>query len=103
MWARIIGLRGNATAIAVPSRIRDVTLAATASGRNGSCWVSDDQRQSYPIASTLRAKLGIDLRSWVSMPTSSFTGVSLSAGVEAEHTRPAADGLAAGGVSAPVP
>jgi hypothetical protein len=46
MCARIIGLRGNATAIDVPSLIRDVTVAATASGRNGSCCVSADQRQS---------------------------------------------------------
>jgi len=76
IWARIIGLRGNATAIAVPSRIDEVTEAATASGRNGSCCVSDDQRQSYPSASTLRAYAGIDFRSCVSMPTSSFTGLS---------------------------
>jgi hypothetical protein len=46
MLARIMGLRGNATAIEVPSLIFDVTVAATASGRNGSCWVSADQRQS---------------------------------------------------------
>ena len=46
MCARIMGLRGNATAIAVPRRIVEVTPAATASGRNGSCWVSEDQRQS---------------------------------------------------------
>ena len=55
MWARIIGLRGNATAMAVPSLIRAVVPAATARGRNGSCWDSDDQRQSKPMASTLRA------------------------------------------------
>ena len=55
IWARIMGLRGNATAIEVPSLIVDVTVAATASGRKGSCWVSADQRQSYPSASTLRA------------------------------------------------
>ena len=55
MCARTIGLRGNVTAMAVPSLIVEVTVAATASGRKGSCCVSEDQRQSYPIASTLRA------------------------------------------------
>ena len=55
MCARTIGLRGNATAIAVPSLISEVTVAATASGRKGSCCVSEDHRQSYPSASTLRA------------------------------------------------
>ena len=44
--ARIIGLRGKATAMDVPSLIVAVTVAATASGRNGSCCVSADQRQS---------------------------------------------------------
>jgi hypothetical protein len=50
-----MGLRGKATAIEVPRRIFSVTVAAAASGRNGSCWVSADHRQSKPIASTLRA------------------------------------------------
>src|SRR5206468_8090084 len=40
MWAVIIGLRGNATAMAVPSLRRVVAVAAMARGRNGSCWVS---------------------------------------------------------------
>jgi hypothetical protein len=35
--------------------MRLVTVAAAASGRNGSCWVSADHRQSKPSASTLRA------------------------------------------------
>ena len=63
MWARIIGLRGKATAIDVPSLMRLVAVAATASGRNGSCCVSADHRQSKPSASTLRAYSGIVLRS----------------------------------------
>ena len=46
MWARTIGLRGNATAMEVPSLMRAVTVAATASGKNGSCCVSADHRQS---------------------------------------------------------
>jgi hypothetical protein len=79
-----MGLRGNATAMEVPSRMRLVDVAATASGRNGSCWVSADHRQSKPSASTLRANSGIVLRSWVSMPTSSFTGLSFAA-----HSTPA--------------
>src|SRR3989338_323395 len=58
MCARIIGLRGNATAIAVPSLTREVTVAATASGRNGSCCVSEDQRQSKPSASARRGAGG---------------------------------------------
>src|SRR5215469_18653167 len=55
MWAVIIGLLEKAVAMLVPSLMRDVLVAETASGRNGSCWVSDDQRVSYPMASTLRA------------------------------------------------
>ena len=55
MCASTIGLRGKRTAIAVPSLIVDVAVAATASGRNGSCCVSDDHRQSKPSASTRRA------------------------------------------------
>jgi hypothetical protein len=55
MWARIIGLRENAVAMLVPSLMREVVVAATASGRKGSCWVSADHSASYPIASTLRA------------------------------------------------
>src|SRR5262250_2182091 len=73
MCAMIIGLRENTVAMLVPSLMRDVHVAATASGRNGSCWVSDDQRVSYSMASTLRAYSAVVLRSWVSMPTSSFT------------------------------
>src|SRR5438128_6775659 len=46
MYAVIIGLRGNATAMAVPRLIRSGVVAATASGRYGSCCVSEDHRQS---------------------------------------------------------
>src|SRR5262245_22592912 len=84
MWARTMGLRGKATAIDVPSLMRLVAVAATASGRKGSCCVSADHRQSKPSASTFRAYSGIVLRSWVSMPTSSFTRVSFAA-----HSTPA--------------
>jgi hypothetical protein len=41
--ARIIGLRAEAIAIAVPRPIRDVVVEATARGRNGSWRVSADQ------------------------------------------------------------
>ena len=44
--ARFMGLRANATAIPVPSSIRSVAVAATASGRKGSCAVSADQMPS---------------------------------------------------------
>ena len=41
MWARVIGLRANATAIAVASSIRSVCSAASVSGKNGSCGPSN--------------------------------------------------------------
>jgi hypothetical protein len=41
-----IGLRVNAVAIAVPSVTRSVAVAATASGKNGSCCVSAVQMPS---------------------------------------------------------
>ena len=41
-----MGLREKTVAMLVPSLILDVTVAATASARKGSCWVSADQRQS---------------------------------------------------------
>jgi hypothetical protein len=44
--AEIIGLRENTVAILVPSLIREVTVAATARGRKGSCWVSADHSVS---------------------------------------------------------
>jgi hypothetical protein len=39
VYATVMGLRANATAMEVPSSIRDVATAATASGRNGS-WLT---------------------------------------------------------------
>ena len=44
-----IGLRGKATAIAVPSSMRSVAAAACVSGRNGLCDVSDVQRRIKAI------------------------------------------------------
>jgi hypothetical protein len=41
-----MGLRGNATAIEVPSLREEVVVEAIARGRKGSCEVSDVQRQS---------------------------------------------------------
>ena len=46
MCAVIMGLRENTVAMLVPSLMREVEVAATATGRYGSCWVSEDQRQS---------------------------------------------------------
>ena len=40
VYARVIGVRANATAMPVPSSMRSVCSAASASGRNGSCPVS---------------------------------------------------------------
>src|SRR4029453_15157751 len=45
-----IGLRENTVAMLVPRRIREVALAATARGRNGSGWVSADQGVSWRAA-----------------------------------------------------
>ena len=46
MFAMIIGLRANATAIPVPSSMRSVCSAASSSGKNGSCAVSAVSRPS---------------------------------------------------------
>ena len=55
MWARIMGLRAKATAMAVPSPMRRVAVAATARGRNGSWRVSADQIAPNPRSSARRA------------------------------------------------
>lgn len=46
VYAVVMGLRANATAIDVPSEIRDVAPATTASGRNGSWLTSAVQAAS---------------------------------------------------------
>src|SRR5207248_4997968 len=53
--AVIIGLRGNATAIAVPIVIDSVTSAATAHPRYGGRFDSVNQRPENPSSSTERA------------------------------------------------
>ncbi len=40
IWARVIGLRANATAMPVPSSTCSVCCDAERSGKNGSCAVS---------------------------------------------------------------
>src|SRR5712691_9406539 len=55
VWASTMGLRGKATAMAVPSCRRSVFTAATARGRKGSCFVSADQRQPKPMATARRS------------------------------------------------
>src|SRR5262249_31220844 len=55
MLASTMGLRANATAMAVPSPMREVPVAATARGRNGSCLVSADQSAPKPRSSAFLA------------------------------------------------
>src|SRR2546422_1886424 len=79
VWASTMGLRGNATAMAVPSCRRSVSTAATARGRKGSCLVSADQRQPKPMASARRASWATARRSMAWTPRSSLrpTGSSI--------------------------
>jgi hypothetical protein len=44
--ATVIGLRANATAMLVPSSMREVCSAASINGRNGSWLISADQHPS---------------------------------------------------------
>jgi hypothetical protein len=46
VWASVIGLRANATAMAVPTSIRSVCSAASRQARNGSWLVSAVQAPS---------------------------------------------------------
>ncbi len=50
-----MGLRGKATAMAVPMVMESVTSAATAHPRYGGRWVSVNQSPEKPRASTSRA------------------------------------------------
>ena len=50
-----IGLRGNATAMAVPMSIDDVTVLATAQARNGGRCDSVNHNPEKPSSSTRRA------------------------------------------------
>src|ERR1700730_15329865 len=77
--ANTMGLRGKATAMAVPSCRRSVFTAATARGRKGSCFVPADQRQPKPMASARRASWATPRRPRLWMPRSSLrpTGRSI--------------------------
>ena len=46
MFARVMGVRAKAMAMAVPSWIRSVCSAATANGTNGSCLASNENARS---------------------------------------------------------
>ena len=56
MLASSIGLRANATAMAVPSSMLAVSGAATASGRNGSWGPSTVHAPEYPDSSSSAAR-----------------------------------------------
>src|SRR5262245_6051896 len=71
--ASTIGLRGNATAIAVPSLMRSVCSAASSKGKNGSCAVSAVHKASKPIASAAFACAATSCRLLGINPVSSFT------------------------------
>ncbi len=60
VYAIVVGLRANETAIDVPNLSRLVYSAIKVPGKNGSCIVSDDQRALKPIASAARAMAGIE-------------------------------------------
>ena len=62
VYARLIGLRANAIATAVPIDMRSECSAAIASDRNGSFTVSAAQTQSSPAASAAPVRAAIDPR-----------------------------------------
>ena len=76
MWATTVGLRGNATAMAVPRLARRVCCAATASGRKGSWRVSAVQSPSKPRSSAARAISGTSARVSIARVASIFTVAS---------------------------
>ena len=79
MLASSIGLRANATAMAVPSSISRVSAAATASGRNGSWGPSTVQAPEYPSASSSAAARPASTIEPVSMESIFMPGDSTSA------------------------
>ena len=79
MFATTIGLRGNATAIAVPSWMRSVASAAKASGMNGSFAISGVVMPSKPSASARCAAGATARQSLIGMPVSMRIAVLLLA------------------------
>src|SRR5262249_20649235 len=80
MFASVIGLRANATAIEVPSSRRSVCSAATTRGRNGSCVISALRAPSYPRSSSARADAPIAARSVVPPPAARIPSIFISRG-----------------------
>src|SRR5437899_2450083 len=70
--ARIIGLLGKATAMAVPRLRVRVAVAATASGMNGSCWASALHKASNPISSAAWASAATSANELTARVVSSF-------------------------------
>ena len=73
--AVIIGLRGNATAIAVPSRMSDVTVEATAHARKGGRFDSVNHIPANPSSSTRRATAAASSSGMLAPYASNRTGV----------------------------
>lgn len=72
--ARVIGVRAKPIAIAVPSSMVDVCSPATASGMNGSCFASNENARSYPIASSRGYNVRTSARSSVGTVIDTCTG-----------------------------
>src|SRR3954452_16277866 len=99
--AVVIGLRANATAIAVPSSTRSVAVAASASPMNGSCLTSLSQNPSNLPASARWAAARTSTWPSSAAPLSSRTseqledrGVGLTAAL-AHGLQPVADAVVA--------
>src|SRR3954465_13613303 len=99
--AVVIGLRANATAIAVPSSTPPVAVAASASPMNGSCLTSLSQNPSKPPASARSAAARTSTGPSSAAPLSSRTseqledrGVGLTAAL-AHGLQPVADAVVA--------
>ena len=58
-WAKMVGVRGKATAMAVPKVMRWLCSAAMVKGKKGSLRVSEVQTPSKPMASAACVKAAI--------------------------------------------
>ena len=72
MYAHTIGLRGKASTTAVPSLMRSVLTAATASGNNASVPLSAVHNASNPTFSAAWARPLTSCKSRAANPVSSF-------------------------------
>jgi len=80
IFANVIGLRANATAMEVPISRCDVCSAARSSGKNGSCEVSAVQPPEYPAVSKACAEAAAEVR-LLEIPPSSFILIVGAGGV----------------------